>query len=192
MIENNNLNSNDNCDTKININKENIARKNNFRKDSYCTSIEKKRKALGLEFRPNFQRELSIQTEKNADKKKKIIARIQTSKITFENNNIHKNNLFEDYKLIKVRKNIVYNKYLEKKNQYFKKSIEKINHGLIKNKTLTNFNYNKNNLSNTFNNDLNEIRNKKYKNNNFTFLNNNDNLSNKTSDFDSNSIITYK
>ena len=71
MIENNNLNTNYNCDTKLNINKENKLKKNNFRKDSYCTSIEKKRRALGLEFRPSFQRELSIQTEKIVDKKKK-------------------------------------------------------------------------------------------------------------------------
>ena len=61
--------------TKLNIDSEKI-KKNYIGKDSYYTSIEKKRKALGLEFKSN--REFSIQTEKVIKKKvlgkrKKII-----------------------------------------------------------------------------------------------------------------------
>ena len=179
----NNLHTNFN--SKLIMNKENIVRKNNFRKDSYCTSIEKKRKALGLEFKPSFQRELSIQTEKNTEKKKKLIGKIKNSKINI-NNCMYKYNFYDADKLIKVRKKDDY-KNIEKKYKFYKKSIDKINvnHGLVKNKTAASFNFNNINLSNNNNIGIkeNELRNKKIKNNIFTFLNTNDNISNKTSDF---------
>ena len=179
----NNLHTNFN--SKLIMNKENIVRKNNFRKDSYCTSIEKKRKALGLEFKPSFQRELSIQTEKNTEKKKKLIGKIKNSKINI-NNCMYKYNFYDADKLIKVRKKDDY-KNIEKKYKFYKKNIDKlnVNHGLVKNKTAASFNFNKINLSNNNNIGIkeNELRNKKIKNNIFTFLNTNDNISNKTSDF---------
>ena len=169
-------NKENNYNTKWNINLEKI-RKNNFRKDSYCTSIEKKRKALGLEFKLNFGRELSIQTEKNTEKKNKILGRIRNNDL--KNKNLYKNNLFYKDKLIKVRKKDEYKK-VEKRFKFLKRSIEneKINHRMMKNKTSTNFNYNKS----VFKNDnKKELRNRKI-NDNPSIFNNNDNISNKTTD----------
>ena len=169
-------NKENNYNTKWNINLEKI-RKNNFRKDSYCTTIEKKRKALGLEFKPNFGRELSIQTEKNTEKKNKILGRIRNNDL--KNKNLYKNNLFYKDKLIKVRKKDEYKK-VEKRFKFLKRSIEneKINHRMMKNKTSTNFNYNKS----VFKNDnKKELRNRKI-NDNPSIFNNNDNISNKTTD----------
>ena len=169
-------NKENNYNTKWNINLEKI-RKNNFRKDSYCTTIEKKRKALGLEFKPNFGRELSIQTEKNTEKKNKILGRIRNNDL--KNKNLYKNNLFYKDKLIKVRKKDEYKK-VEKRFKFLKRSIEneKTNHRMMKNKTSTNFNYNKS----VFKNDnKKELRNRKI-NDNPSIFNNNDNISNKTTD----------
>ena len=169
-------NKENNYNTKWNINLEKI-RKNNFRKDSYCTTIEKKRKALGLEFKTNFGRELSIQTEKNTEKKNKILGRIRNNDL--KNKNLYKNNLFYKDKLIKVRKKDEYKK-VEKRFKFLKRSIEneKINHRMMKNKTSTNFNYNKS----VFKNDnKKELRNRKI-NDNPSIFNNNDNISNKTTD----------
>ena len=174
-----NLNSNkyNNYNTKSNINLEKI-RKNNFRNDSYCTSIERKRKALGLEFKPNFGRELSIQTEKNTEKKKKILGRIKNNEIK-NKNNFYKTNLFED-KLIKVRKKEEYKK-VEKRFKFLKKSIENENHihRMVKNKTSSNFNNNK-----TFLNydNKSELRNIKINNEDLNLINNNDSISNKTTE----------
>ena len=174
-----NLNSNkyNNYNTRWNINLEKI-RKNNFRNDSYCTSIERKRKALGLEFKPNFGRELSIQTEKNTEKKKKILGRIKNHGIK-NKNNFYKTNLFED-KLIKVRKKEEYKK-LEKRFKFLKKSIENENdiHRMVKNKTSSNFNYNKTFLNND---NKSELRNIKINNEDLNFINSNDSISNKTSE----------
>ena len=170
-----NLNSNkyNNYNTKSNINLEKI-RKNNFRNDSYCTSIERKRKALGLEFKPNFGRELSIQTEK----KKKILGRIKNNEIK-NKNNFYKTNLFED-KLIKVRKKEEYKK-VEKRFKFLKKSIENENHihRMVKNKTSSNFNNNK-----TFLNydNKSELRNIKINNEDLNLINNKDSISNKTTE----------
>ena len=169
-------NKENNYNTKWNINLEKI-RKNNFRKDSYCTTIEKKRKALGLEFKTNFGRELSIQTEKNTEKKNKILGRIRNNDL--KNKNLYKNNLFYKDKLIKVRKKDEYKK-VEKRFKFLKRSIEneKTNHRMMKNKTSTNFNYNKS----VFKNDnKKELRNRKI-NDNPSIFNNNDNISNKTTD----------
>ena len=169
-------NKENNYNTKWNINLEKI-RKNNFRKDSYCTTIEKKRKALGLEFKLNFGRELSIQTEKNTEKKNKILGRIRNNDL--KNKNLYKNNLFYKDKLIKVRKKDEYKK-VEKRFKFLKRSIEneKTNHRMMKNKTSTNFNYNKS----VFKNDnKKELRNRKI-NDNPSIFNNNDNISNKTTD----------
>ena len=174
-----NLNSNkyNNYNTKSNINLEKI-RKNNFRNDSYCTSIERKRKALGLEFKPNFGRELSIQTEKNTEKKKKILGRIKNNEIK-NKNNFYKTNLFED-KLIKVRKKEEYKK-VEKRFKFLKKSIENENHihRMVKNKTSSNFNNNK-----TFLNydNKSELRNIKINNEDLNLINNKDSISNKTTE----------
>ena len=174
-----NLNSNkyNYYNTKWNINLEKI-RKNNFRNDSYCTSIERKRKALGLEFMPNFSRELSIRTEKNTEKKKKILERIKNIGIK-NKNNLYKHNLFDD-KLIKVRKKVVYKK-VEKRFKFLKKSIENEDnfHRMVKNKTSSNFNYNKTFLKNDIKT---ELRNKKINNEDLNFINNNDSISNKTSE----------
>ena len=169
-------NKENNYNTKWNINLEKI-RKNNFRKDSYCTTIEKKRKALGLEFKPNFGRELSIQTEKNTEKKNKILGRIRNNDL--KNKNLYKNNLFYKDKLIKVRKKDEYKK-VEKRFKFLKRSIEneKTNHRMMKNKTSTNFNYNKSVLKND---NKKELRNRKI-NDNTSIFNNNDNISNKTTD----------
>ena len=112
---------------------------NHFRNDSYCNSIENKRKFLGLEFKPNIKRELSIQTEKNLERKNRLIQRIKKEKKEKK-----LNNLYERDKLIKVKK-------MDNNKQRFnglKKNI-KINNirNLIKNRTMTNFSREKNNMS---------------------------------------------
>ena len=145
--------SNNNIKWKLNLDK---LRKNNFKKDSYCTSIEKKRKALGLEFKHNYERDLSIQTEKT-EKNRRILARIKNSKIY--------NNLYDENKLIKVRKNSGIKK--EKRFKFMKKNFDNVNniHQLVKNRTTSNFNYNKKNLES-------DLRNKKIKNDNNFFKSN--------------------
>ena len=77
----NNISSNyhNNYNTKRNINLEKF-KTNNFRKDSYCTSIEKKRKALGLQFKPDLEKELSIQNDQKAYRKN-IISNLLKHKI---------------------------------------------------------------------------------------------------------------
>ena len=166
-----------NYNTKWNINLEKI-RKNNFRKDSYCSTIEKKRKALGLDFKSNFGRELSIQTEKNTAKKNKILEKLKNKDLK-NRYNFYKTNFYDVDKLIKVRKKEVY-KTVEKRFNFLKKSIEKekINHKMMKNKTSINFNYKQSNL----NNNKTELRNKKITNDILNILNNNESASNKTAD----------
>ena len=96
-----------------------------LRNDSYCNSIENKRKILGLEFKPNIKRELSIQTEVNSDRKNKFLNKIKQDK---KNNKI----VFSD-KLIKVQKSKILN--VNKKNDK-----KENNHSLIKNKTMASLN----------------------------------------------------
>jgi hypothetical protein len=142
--------SNNNNNIKSNVDK---IKKNNFRKDSYCISIEKKRKALGLEFKPNFERELSIQTEKRTENEKKLLLRKMKNNNT---NNIYlksfKNNVFDEKQLIKVRKRDEY-KNVEKRFRCLKKIIENKCYKMVKNNTITNFS--KNNYNFKYRNDIN-------------------------------------
>ena len=179
--------------TKWNLDLEKI-KKNNLRKDSYYTSIEKKRKALGLEFKSNYNRELSIQTEKVI--KKKVLGKRKNNILINDNShcvksiNIYENLINKDKKekLIKVRKrdgNKIEDRFnFENKNF----NNESFHHKIKKNKTSTNFNYTKKNLihQNSKKQGLNEniLRNKNIKknSNNIFFLDKNDILINKTSD----------
>ena len=172
-------------------------RKNYLRRDSYCTSIEKKRKALGLEFKPNFKRELSIQTSKNNKNKITLGKRIKNN-ITIENDDIKSMNIYESLFNKKKKKNIIYNddrlikvrkrdeNKEEKKYKFLKKNIdkEKNSHQFLKNKTSLDFNYNnKNSFNNNIKSELKDLRNRKirYKKNSNLDLDN-DNVTNKTSD----------
>ena len=151
--------------------------RNIFRKDSYCFSIEQKRKALGLDITPNFERELSIQTEKIIKKKKISLGKMKKKNI--DNNNYLKsmnknNNLFDEKQLIKVRKRDEY-KNIERRFKYLKKIIENNNSSLVKNYTLTNFNHSKKNYDFKKRNDNTH----KYDINN---MENNDGKTNKTID----------
>ena len=96
--------------TNTKANQKNVRQKNKnseksrfsrLRNDSYCNSIENKRNILGLEFKPNIKRELSIQTEVNSDRKNKFLNKIKQDK---KNNKI----VFSD-KLIKVQKSKILN-----------------------------------------------------------------------------------
>ena len=120
--------------TNTKTNQKNVRQKNTnseksrfsrLRNDSYCNSIENKRKILGLEFKPNIKRELSIQTEVNSDRKNKFLNKIKQDK---KNNKI----VFSD-KLIKVQKSKILN--VNKKNDK-----KENNHSLIKNKTMASLN----------------------------------------------------
>ena len=174
--------------TKWNIDLEKIKKKY-IGKDSYYTSIEKKRKALGLEFKSN--REFSIQTEKVI--KKKVLGKRKNNNILINDNNncVKSMNIYQNLinkekkeKLIKVKKRDgnedrfnFENKNMDNESYY---------HKMKKNKTTTNFNYSKKSLNfqNNKKEGLNEniLRNKKIKkkNNNIFFLDNNS--INKTSD----------
>ena len=176
--------------TKLNIDLEKI-KKNYIRKDSYYTSIEKKRKALGIEFKSNFNRELSIQTEKVT--KKKVLGKRKNNNILINDNCVKSMNIYENLinkekkeKLIKVKKRDgnedrfnFENKIMDNESYY---------HKMKKNKTTTRFNYTKSSINSQNNKKegLNEniLRNKKIKkkNNNIFFLDNNDKSINKTSD----------
>ena len=185
----NNINNNYNIKLNKNTNLDKI-RKNNFRKDSYCSSIVKKRKALGLEFKPHFERELSIQTEKNTEKKKKILDKIKSNNAINDNKCLNSlNNMFDKNKFIKVRKRDEYKK-VEKRFKFLKKSIEREDHihKMIKNKTTTNFNYNKKKFKFKKRNE-NELRNNTIKYDNINIFDNNDNISNKTIDNCINNLI---
>ena len=179
--------------TKWNLDLEKI-KKNNIRQDSYYTSIEKKRKALGLEFKSNYYRELNIQTEKVI--KKKVLGKRKNNILINDNSNGVKSiNIYDNLinkekkeKLIKVRKregNKIEDGFnFENKNMHN----ESFHHKIKKNKTSTNFNYTKKNLicQNNKKVGLNEniLRNKNIKknSNNIFFMDKNDFLINKTSD----------
>ena len=107
-----------------NINSNN-SKTNRLRNDSYCNSIENKRRFLGLEFKPNIKRELSIQTEKNSERKNKLLKRFKFEKKF--------NNFIDKQNLIKVKKRNIFN---DSKQNTKKKNIN----NLLKYKTMTNFN----------------------------------------------------
>ena len=183
--------------TRRNSNFEKI-RKNNFRKDTYCTSIEKKRRALGLQFNPNFDKELSMQTEKGSFSKK-ILEKFKTYKINYKNRSDYKTINSNDYsmdkhKLIKVNKrdegNSV-NMNMERINatpQRFKIIKNNINkHMFVKNKTTTNFNYDRKSINYDMKKSVNDFKNKNLRKGNNIFSkfilsdNNNNNNSNSSS-----------
>ena len=172
--------------TKLNIDSEKI-KKNYIGKDSYYTSIEKKRKALGLEFKSN--REFSIQTEKVI--KKKVLGKRKNNNILINDNCVKSMNIYENLinkekkeKLIKVRKRDGNEDRFNFENKNMDN--ESYHHKMKKNKTTTRFNYTKSSINSQNNKKegLNEniLRNKKIKkkNNNIFFLDNNS--INKTSD----------
>ena len=143
----NNTNTNTNLNyMKLKNNKSEKIRPNHFRSDSYSNSIENKKRFLGLEFKPNIKRELSIQTEQNSEKKNKLLKKIKYYKKC--------NNILDREKLIKVKKSNVV--IASKKKNRNKKA-----HNLIKNKTVTDFNRNKRNLNLTERNDENNNTNNK-------------------------------
>jgi len=161
----NNSHSSVNYNTQRNINFEKI-RKNNFKKDAYCTSIEKKRKALGLQYKINFDKELCIESERN-NYNKKMFDKIKNYKINKKG--INYKNIGDINKLIKVNKrdegndmndNMNNNTNLEginatsKRFRIIKKNYVKDKHIFSKNKTTTNFNYVHSDINN-------KIRNKK-------------------------------
>jgi hypothetical protein len=192
----NNSNYTSTHNTRRNSNFEKI-RKNNFRKDTYCTSIEKKRRALGLQFNPNFDKELSMQTDKN-NFSKKILDKFKTYKINKDyNRNEYKTINSNDYsmdkhKLIKVNKRDEGNcvtMNMERVNatpQRFKIIKNNINkHMFVKNKTTSNFNYGKKGMNNDLKKSINDFKNKNLKKGNNIFskyiLSDNNNNSNSSS-----------
>ena len=176
----NNSNYNSTHNTRRNSNFEKI-RKNNFRKDTYCTSIEKKRRALGLQFNPNFDKELSMQTDKGSFSKK-ILEKFKTYKVDKKNNKsdyktINSNDYSMDkHKLIKVNKRDEGNSVtlnMERINetpQRFKIIKSNINkHMFVKNKTTTNFNYGRKGKNNDLKKSVNDFKNKNLKKGNNIF-----------------------
>ena len=128
-----------------NINSEK-PRINKLRNDSYCNSIENKRKILGLEFKPNIKRELSIQTEVNSERKNNFLSKTKQDK---KFNKF----VFSD-KLIKVKKNKILN---ANKNNTKKENIQ----SLTKNRTMTSLNRIKKKLNFVNKNDIVKPDNKK-------------------------------
>ena len=172
-------NYSNNYNTKRNINLEKI-KKNNLRKDSYCTTIEKKRKALGLQFKPDFEKELSIQYDKD-NHNKKIFGKLK-------NYNLNKNTYDSSKnKVIKVNKREDGSINMEGINatpqrfRIFKKNGDNKNkHVFVKNKTTTNFNYIKKSMNSEIKNNLNDIKNKNIRkinniNSNYSLSENNNN-----------------
>ena len=127
----NNISSNyhNNYNTKRNINLEKF-KTNNFRKDSYCTSIEKKRKALGLQFKPDLEKELSIQNDQKAYRKNIIsnLLKHKIIKVNKRDENSTSNMNMEGINATPQRFRIL--KKTENRNNF------------VKNKTTTNFNFN--------------------------------------------------
>ena len=194
-----------NHNTRRNSNFEKI-RKNNFRKDTYCTSIEKKRKALGLQFNPNFDKELSMQAEKNSFSKK-ILEKFKTYKGNINNKSDYKSINSNDYsidkhRLIKVKKrdegNSV-NSNMERINatpQRFKIIKNNINkHMFVKNKTTTNFNYDRKGINYDLKKSVNDFKNKSLRKGNNIFSkfilseNNNNNSSTQINQINDNSNL---
>ena len=102
---NNKLNLNSSITNRNSMKLKNINSKkqksNRLRNDSYSNSIENKRRFLGLEFKPNIKRELSIQTEQNLERKSKLLKRLKFEKKF--------NNLIGRENFIKVKKRNVIN-----------------------------------------------------------------------------------
>ena len=158
-----NSHSSINYNTQRNSNFEKI-RKNNFKKDAYCTSIEKKRKALGLQCKLNLDKELCIENEKN-NYNKKMFDKIKNYKINKKG--IDYKNIGDINKLIIVNKrddgndindNMNNNMNLEginatsKRFRIIKKNYVKDKHIFSKNKTTTNFNYVHSDINNNLRN----------------------------------------
>ena len=199
----NKSNYNSTHNTRRNSNFEKI-RKNNFRKDTYCTSIEKKRRALGLQFNPNFDKELSMQTDKNSFSKK-ILDKFKTYKINKRDyKTINSNDYSMDkHKLIKVNKRDEGNSAnmnMERINatpQRFKIIKNNINkHMFVKNKTTTNFNYDRKSMNFDMKKCMNDLKNKNLKKGSNIFTkfilfenNNNSNSSNQINQVNDNSNL---
>ena len=183
-----------NYNTKRNINLEKF-KNNNFRKDTYCNSIERKRKALGIQFKPDFEKELSIQNDKI--NKFKIFDKLNNYNIVQKclYNNTHNKN-----KEIKVNKrddgsiNIEGIKAPPQPFRIFKKNLENKNRHIFKtNKTADSFNYAKNSINCDIKNNLNDskkrnikkINKEKYDNihSNFKLSENNNNSLRHMTDF---------
>ena len=102
---NNKLNLNSSITNRNSMKLKNINSKkqksNRLRNDSYNNSIENKRRFLGLEFKPNIKRELSIQTEQNLESKSKLLKRLKFEKKF--------NNLIGRENFIKVKKRNINN-----------------------------------------------------------------------------------
>ena len=156
------ISSSHNYNTKRNLNLEKY-KNGNYRKDNYCTSIERKRKALGLQFKPNIEKELSIQNDKN---KRKINVKFSDYKIIKKNirdNSLNKN------KVIKVNKRGQINllninmkgiNATPQRLRIFKKNMEtKNSFNFVKNKTITNFNYVQRSINFYIKNNLNDLKN---------------------------------
>ena len=152
-------NYNNNYNTKRNIILEKF-KTTNFKKDNYCTSIERKRKALGIQFKPDLEKELNIQSDNIKDK-------ILYNK--FNNYNLNKRNIFNNIisqnKLIKVNKkdesslNIDGINATPQRYRIFKKNLENKNRRIfIKNKTTTNFNYKKDSINSEIKKNLNDLK----------------------------------
>ena len=149
----------------LNSNRSSISsNKNNYRKKSYCNSIDKKRKALGLKFKPNIEKELTIQSDK-----KRVDRKI---KIKFNNFKIIKKNTHDNpinkNKVIKVNKRdetYLLNANMEGINatpqrlRICKKNIDNKNRYIfLKNKTATNFGCIKNGINSNIHNNLNDLK----------------------------------
>ena len=132
-IQNKNTNCNKN---KLKIINPNKSKESHIRSDSFNNSIENKRRFLGLEFKPNIKRELSIQTEHNSEKRNKFLQKVKSG--------TKFNNLIEKNKLIKVKKREAKKKIINREKENDKnKNVS----SLLKYKTMTNFNRVKRNLN---------------------------------------------
>ena len=132
-IQNKNTNCNKN---KLKIINPNKSKESHIRSDSFNNSIENKRRFLGLEFKPNIKRELSIQTEHNSEKRNKFFQKVKSG--------TKFNNLIEKNKLIKVKKREAKKKIINREKENDKnKNVS----SLLKYKTMTNLNRVKRNLN---------------------------------------------
>ena len=150
--------SKNNYNTRRNINYEKL-KKNNVRKDSYCSTIEKKRKALGLQFKPNFEKELSIQydTVTHTNNVFGKYKNFDVFKKAYDNskNKVIKVNKRDEGSINNEEMNITPQRF-----RIFKKSGDiKNQHVFVKNKTSSNFNYIKKRMNgDTINNNKSGIK----------------------------------
>ena len=187
-------NLNKNYNTKRNINLEKF-KKNYLRKDSYCSTIERKRKALGIQFKPDFENELTIQNDKT------------NKNIIFGNLNNYKknqknlyNNFIKKNKKIQVSKKddkIINIKGINAPQQgfkFYKNNFDNTNrHIMLKNKTFANFNYDINNnlnLNDLKKRNIKKLNKEKYNHNypNYTISDNNNNSIRQMTDFNANLV----